>query len=120
MVSKNNSDSDKEQEGGGDHHPNTGESHQGKTLNSQPHQKLGRLNFAERIRKHHDSFQLKEVDLDDLLATSKDAEKLAKAKNQATPATEGGIPNLFSEEADPILHLIKKIMYAEGDLITLN
>ena len=27
---------------------------------------------------------------------------------------------MFSDEVDPILHLIKKIMYAEGDLITLN
>jgi hypothetical protein len=54
------------------------------------------------------------------MASSKNAEKVPKAKNQASPATDTGIPNLFSEEPDPILHLIKKIMYAEGDLITLN
>jgi hypothetical protein len=58
-VSKN-SDSDKGEE---EYLPDKGESH-GKTLGSHPQQKLGRLNFAERIRKHHESFQLKEIDLD--------------------------------------------------------
>lgn len=59
VVSKN-SDSEKEEE---EYRPDPAES-RGKTLGSHPNQKLGRLNFAERIRKHHESFQLKEVDLD--------------------------------------------------------
>ena len=111
-----NSDSDKEEE---EYRPDPSET-RGKTLGSHPNQKLGRLNFAERIRKHHESFQLKEVDLGLLVASTKEADKVTKAKNQPTAVMEVGIPNLFSDEADPILHLIKKIMYAEGDLITLN
>ena len=68
-------------------------------------QRAPQLNWMTDVKRIHDTFQL---------PTAPDSLGPSPLKAPA-PANQ-----LFSEEPDPILQLIMRIMYAEGDLADLD
>jgi hypothetical protein len=70
-------------------------------------------NFEDKVREKHKNIEFNKcTGIFDLSAISKQN----KEKIQQSECGN----NLFNDEADPILHLIKKMMYSEGDLVNLS
>lgn len=80
--------------------------------------------WMDQVKQRHQEFQIPQhqakvsIEISDL-EESKSAGKLSKNNSNIEP-TSNQPQHLFSEEQDPIKQLIKKIMYAEGDLISLQ
>lgn len=74
---------------------------------SQPPLQRQRLDWMNEVKKNQQKFTFSQDVLSELAP-------LQKRQSQSTT------PHLFAEESDQILALIKRMMYAEGDLVDLQ
>lgn len=81
-----------------------------------------KLDWMGDLKKTHEKFTF--TPTSELTAKSLQQPSSEKKKNITEEIDQQQPPqqhvHLFSEEADPIKQMIKKIMYAEGDMLSLN